>query len=168
MVRSNLVSQIDIYSIQYISTEMDDTSIEYQKTYILPDLQYQLINSQNKQIDNTIQQIQDQLQYYENNSNFQNHYANTMFGYNYYLFLFYYIMVFVLILVFLMYPSKYTIWTKSLIVLGFLLFPWFSLSLKEWLFNTFYYWSAVIQAKPYLKPTQVHPGITTPIFPLFG
>jgi hypothetical protein len=136
------------------------------KTNIASNLQYNLLAQQNHQMKKTIDDIQSEIQYYENNSAFQQTYSDQLSWYNYYLFILYYLMVLYLIYVFFFKKTTYSLYFRYFLVFGFLLYPWLGLCLKEWFLDGFYYFLAIFNAQPYQKHGRVHPSARSALLPV--
>jgi hypothetical protein len=136
------------------------------KTNIVANLQYNLLAQQNNQLKKTIDDIQSEIQYYENNSGFQQTYSEQLSWYNYYLFILYYLMVLYLIFALLFAKTTYSLYYRCFLVLGFLLYPWLGLCFKEWFLDSFYYYFAIFNAQPYQKDGRVHPNAKSAVLPV--
>jgi hypothetical protein len=131
--------------------------------------QYNYITNQNEVIQNSINELRSQVQYYDNLSNFEKGYSDKLISFSTVLFYTYYALVLVLGYVLFLQNTAtviaYSFRFRIVLFLIVLFYPFISLQLKDIIVNTASYVSAFLTVRPHEHPKANH--ISTPFFAWF-
>jgi len=115
---------------------------------------YHIIVNQNVALSNSINKMVEEAQWNETQSKFKKSKADSFADDRYYLIFLYYLLLLVLVYFFVtVNPPVYQLWLRCTIISIGLVFPFVIIHIENQVLETFYFFIAMVMAKPYQRNT---------------